>query len=211
LFWKAPPLQRGEIEARLLARQTDDAIAVQCGLSAAAVGAYHDLFFNVRHALDADIYVYSIAIGRKAFSGLTESDVDIILKMLGYAHGPLMVDAALRYFRNPPALPPRLDGLDAAALAESRLLLQVRVLILTMVAPAQAFVGRKLPPISEPIANGTESSDAEESVGLSVAAFLRDQMPALLPAGPPATLPLDRPRRHDVPQWLSTSLARLCG
>lgn len=50
----AEPLKKAEVEARLLARQEDETIAARCGLSAAAVGAYHDLFFAVRDVLDAE-------------------------------------------------------------------------------------------------------------------------------------------------------------
>jgi hypothetical protein len=64
-YRQAEQLKEAEVEARLLARQSDDGIAAQCGLSAAAVGAYHDLFFCVRDYLDAEIYIYSIAIGPK--------------------------------------------------------------------------------------------------------------------------------------------------
>lgn len=188
---QAKPLERAEVEARLLARQTDDAIAAQCGLSAAAIAAFHTLFFNVRDSLDAEIYVYTNVIGPKVFAGLTENDVDIFLKMLGFAHGPLMVDAALRCFRNPPVLPPRLDGLDAAALAELRLMLMIRKLFLTMVVPARAFVGKKSSHTPTSAADGSASPSLEDSPDLSAAAFLREQVNALMPAGSPAVLPFD--------------------
>jgi hypothetical protein len=195
----------------LLARQTDDAIAALCGLSAAAVGAYHDLFFAVCDVLDSDIYIYSVAIGPKSFSGLTENDEALFLKMLGYAHGPLMLDAALRCFRNPPAMPPRLDGLDAAALAELRLMLVIRKLFLTMVAPDQAFIGKKLPHIAASAADENVSVGLEEPPDLSVATFLREQVLALMPAGPPAVLPFDRSALQNTPEQLASTLEALCG
>lgn len=211
LFRKAPALRRAEIEARLLARQADDAIAARCGLSAAAVGAYHDLFFNVRDALDAGIYIYSIAIGPKAFAGLTENDVDILLKMLGYAHGPLMVDAALRYFRNPPTLPPRLESLDAVALDELRLMLLLRKLILTIVTPAHSFIGKKMPPIPASAADGRASPGLEEPADCSVADFLREQVNALMPAGPPAVLPFNRSALQKTPDQVEANPVAFCG
>ncbi len=207
----AEPLKKAEVEARLLARQSDDAIAARCGLSAAAVGAYHDLFFAVRDVLDSDIYIYSVAIGPKAFAGLAENDKDLFLKVLGYAHGPLMVDAALRCFRNPPVVPPRLDGLDTAALNELRLMLLIQKLFLTMVAPARAFVGKKLPHSPASAADGSASPSFEESPGLSAAAFLREQVNALMPAGSPAVLPFDRSALQDTPEQLAGNLAALCG
>lgn len=204
-------MQRAEVEARLLARQDDEDIAARCGLTAAAVRAYHDLFFQVRDVLGAEFYIHNVVLGPQVDAGLSEDDTDILLKLLGYAHGPLMVDLVLRYFRSPPVFPLSLEGLDTTALADLRLLLQLRVLILTLVTPSRTFAGRKLAPISQPTADNTKSFDGEVSAELSVAAFLREQMCALAPAGPPATLPLGRSMLHAVPEWLSTSLARLCG
>jgi len=211
LFRKATPLDRAEVEARLLARESDEDIAKKCGLSAATVGAYHDLFFDVRDSLDAEIYIYTNIIGPKAFARLTENDVDIFLRMLGYAQGPLMLDAALRYFRTPPALPPRLDGLDAAALAELRLMLMIRKIFLTMVVPAQAFVGKKSPPLPASAADENASSGLEELPDLSVAAFLREQVRALMPESLPSVLPFDRSATVNPPEQLTPSLAALCG
>jgi hypothetical protein len=209
-YRKAEPLKKAAIEARLLARQTDAAIADQCGLSAAAVGTYHDLFFNVRDYLHAEIYIYGVAIGLKTFSGLNENDVDILLKKFGYAHGRLMVDAALRYFRDPPPLTPCLDGLDATALDELRDMLLLRQLILTIVARSRAFTGKK-PRIPSSALSGNASPGHEESPYRSVADFLREQVLALMPAGPPTVLPFARSVPPDMPEPLADSLAPLCG
>jgi hypothetical protein len=211
---QAEPLRKAEVEARFLARQTDDDIATKCGLSATAVGAYHDLFYSVRDCLHADIHIYIVAIGSKAFYGLTENDVDIFLKILGYANGPIMLDAALRYFRNPPVLPLRLDGLDIAALEELHLMLLMRKLILTMVAPAHsiaAFVEKKLLRIPASAADGVASPGLEGLPDLSVSAFIREQVRALMPAEPPAVLPFDRSALQDTPDPVEARLTALCG
>jgi hypothetical protein len=208
---QAEPLKKAEVEARLLARQTDDDIAARCGLAAAAVGAYHALFYDVRDCLDAEIHIYTVVIGHKAFAGLTGNDVDVLLKMLGYAHGPLMVDAALRCFRNPPVLPLRLDGLDAAALDELHLMLLIRKLFLTMVAQTHAVAGKKLPHALVSAADGIVSPGLEQPADRSVADFLREQVLALMPAGPPAVLPFDRSVMHNTPEQLDASLGALCG
>jgi hypothetical protein len=188
LYSREASLRRAEVEARLLARQSDEDVAAQCSLSAAAVRAYHDLFFQVRDALGAEYYIYHVVIGPKVHAGLGEDDTDILLKLLGYAHGPLMVDLALRYFRTPPALPARLDDLDAAASADVHLLLQLRQLIRTMVAPARARVGRKQRLRSEPTADRSVLCGDNEAADQSVATLFREQVRALTQAGLPSVL-----------------------
>src|SRR5262245_47093663 len=46
-------LQRATLEARLLAGEGDDLIAAKCGMTTAAVQAFHDTFFAVRPSLHA--------------------------------------------------------------------------------------------------------------------------------------------------------------
>lgn len=211
-FRRAALLQRAEVEARLLARQGDEDIATRCGLTAAAVGAYHDLFFRIRDRLNAECYIYNVVIGPKAHAGLTEDDVNVILKLLGYAHGPLMVDLALRYFRNPPALPPRLNGLDAAALANLHLLLQVRLLILTMVTPAHALAAKKQWLIAEPTIERDVSSGHNGSADQSVAAFLREQVRKVTQEGGlPSVLRFDRSGVQESAEKRDDWVTALCG
>jgi hypothetical protein len=76
-------LTRGALEGRLLAGLTDDEVAAACGLPAAAVAAYHALFFDVRGGLNAPNWVALHATGSKVFDGLTEADTDVVLKRAG--------------------------------------------------------------------------------------------------------------------------------
>ncbi len=225
-FVRAAPLQRAELEARLLAGQTDEAIAASCGLAATAVAAYHALFFDVRDALDADGFVYGVIMGPEVDARVTEDDEEVLLKLLGYAHGPAMIDAALRYFRDPPVLPVCLDGMDGPALAELRQRLRVRVLIQTLVTPACDYARLELssvtaarPPAPEgdeqaaldPTADGPAPPADPASADQPATAFLRQQMQALTPAGPPAVLPLDRAALHEAQETAEADRPARCG
>lgn len=225
-FVRATPRQRAELEARLLAGQSDEQIAPRCGLPAAAVSAYHDLFFDVRDDLEADGYIYGLIVGLEVDAKLSEQDEGVLLKLLGYAHGPAMIDAALRYFRDPPVLPVCLDGMDGPALAELRQRLRVRVLIQTLVTPACDYARLELssvtaaqPPAPEgdeqaaldPTADGSAPPADQTSADQPATAFLRQQMIALTPAGPPAVLPLDRAALHEAQETAEADRPARCG
>jgi hypothetical protein len=143
-FRKAAPLQRAEIEARLLARESDETIARKCHLTPAVVSAYHDLFFAVRPHLHADIYIVSEAIGRKAFGQLSSDDHAILLKLVGFFMGGLMVDKMLDYFAHPPAFPVDLTQVDDQALEKLHSKLQMHSLLLSMTMPTNASTAARL-------------------------------------------------------------------
>jgi len=109
----SPPLLRWGAEARLLAREPLDAIARKCGLLPGTVEAYTKLFFDVLGRLDADTWVYCQVIGSKAFHGMTEQDLGIWWKLVGYGLGPVALDILLHCA---PGLPPpeTLAGIDEA-------------------------------------------------------------------------------------------------
>ena len=67
---------RREVEARLLAGQDDRTIADRCGLTPEAVGAFADLFFDVRPRLSARSYILHVAIGRIEEGRPVELDAD---------------------------------------------------------------------------------------------------------------------------------------
>jgi hypothetical protein len=109
-----PPLLRWAIEARLLAGEPFDAIARKCGLLPGAVEAYERLFFAVIEMLSADTWIMCQAVGSKAFYGMTENDLDVWWKLLGYCFGPLMLDKVIDQSAGLPW--PAEDGQLAAAL-----------------------------------------------------------------------------------------------
>jgi hypothetical protein len=136
------------VEARLLAGEVFDQIAVKCHSAPEVVEAYHAAFFQVRDRLATD-YIANVVIGPKRRSGLTGGDIDVLLKIFGYGGGPLVLDAAVRFFRRPLLLPLQFDTLDAAALAELRSQLLIRASILALTIPADARNLRKLAALQE--------------------------------------------------------------
>ncbi len=83
------------VEARLLARQSDEEIAQAVGLEAGVVEWFEKLFLHVRDRLESTSWLVLGAIGKKALTGLTKDDKGVILKMLGLFGGPLVVDVAI--------------------------------------------------------------------------------------------------------------------
>jgi hypothetical protein len=109
-----PPHLRWAVEARLLAGEPFDAIARKCGLLPEAVEAYERLFFAVIEMLSADTWIMCQAVGGKAFYGMTENDLDVWWKLLGYCFGPPMLDKVIHHSLGQPR--PAEDGQLAAAL-----------------------------------------------------------------------------------------------
>jgi hypothetical protein len=135
LFTSGYRLTRGGLEGRLLAGLTDDEVAATCGLTAAAVGAYHALFFDLRGGLSAPNWVALHAIGSKVFDGLTEADADVILRRAGFLCGAGMVDLLLRYYRDGCRVPARLEDLTREELTDLRDRLQARAVVLGWALP----------------------------------------------------------------------------
>jgi hypothetical protein len=103
-----PPLLRWAVEARILARESFADIARKCALVPEAVEAYEALFFTVRDRLDAETWIWCRVVGAKGYYGLTEHDLDVLWKMIGYGFGPLMLDAHLHLVPGLPLPPPRI-------------------------------------------------------------------------------------------------------
>jgi hypothetical protein len=137
-------LDRGNLEGRLLAGQPFAAVAAACGLTEAAVEAYHALFLDVAGRLDADVYILDEAIGEKAWYGLQEDDIDLFLKLYGYLKGPLMLEALLRYYTSGWKVPERLDGLTRGQLEDLALMLRIRTIVLARVLPFERLGGMLL-------------------------------------------------------------------
>jgi hypothetical protein len=132
------PPKRWELEARLLGGDADVTVAARCGLSAAAVAAYHATFYEVRPHLLADTYVTTVLIGLKAYGGLTLADHEQLLKLFGYGLGGSGVDAVLDFFADPPTLPASLNSLDLPELKQLRDRLRIKIAVLLLTTPATA-------------------------------------------------------------------------
>jgi hypothetical protein len=167
-FTSAEPIRRAELEARLLADEDDATIAAKCGLSPVAVAAYHDLFFTVRHCLDAVFYIVGVVLGPRVHTDLTPDDHERWLKVFGYGFGGIGVDHLLEYFANPPVVPDSLEQLDLPALRQLRTGLAIKQLILETTTPAAASLMSRLrlaePPIPARAADRGQPAEEAASV-----------------------------------------------
>jgi hypothetical protein len=214
LYTSDPPMQRWEVEARLLGGGDDDAIAARCGLSAAGVRAFHDLFYEVRPRLQAGMYVINVLIGEKVHYGLKPDDHEQLLKLFGYGG---LLNSYLDYYYNPPVLPASLATLDLPALERLRSRLRTHLLVLTLTTPAADAHPTIWLRVSEQFAASRRGSGSGEAAqgpphpALDVAALLATWAPASgAAAGPdkgdapgfPDLLPL-------VPQQVASAVPAL--
>jgi hypothetical protein len=108
-MFTADGLNRWELEARLLAGQTDAEISARCGLPADAVAIYETIFFHVRPCTASD-YLIKHAVGRGVWCGFDNEEVRQFWAYCGLAGGPVVVDLVVDAFRcahvagQPPAL-----------------------------------------------------------------------------------------------------------
>jgi hypothetical protein len=91
------PRRRWELEARILARQTDEEIGSKLGVPAPVVAAYEGLFFSVRVKFAATDWIMANVIGPRAYEGTTEDDVELIWKLWGFWGGPMVLDALIAH------------------------------------------------------------------------------------------------------------------
>jgi hypothetical protein len=134
-FTTEPPLRRAELEARLLAGESDEDVAHKLGLSPAGVAAFHAVFFDVRSHLAAHVYIQGVVLGGKALGNLPADDPGLILKALGYDMGGPGVDGYLDFLRDPPVVPTSLDQMDLPALKKLRDKTAFKVALLATVTP----------------------------------------------------------------------------
>jgi hypothetical protein len=79
---------RWEVEARLLAGQTDNEIALSTGLPPAVVAAFERFFFDVRDRLAAGDYILFGVIGYDVVGGFREGDLRTLWAYFAYSAGP---------------------------------------------------------------------------------------------------------------------------
>src|SRR5262249_20919453 len=138
LFTTDKPLRRAELEARLLAGETDDIIAVKCGMTRAGVRWYHDVFYEVRPHLNVSSYIATVVLAGKPYKGIARDDQEAILKSLGYELGGEMIDDVLDYLRDPPVVPVSLNGVPLPELRRLCDKLRTKALTLVKTTPASA-------------------------------------------------------------------------
>ncbi len=89
---------RSEIEARLLANESNETLADRCGCTAGTVECFEKLFFNVREKLKNTTYILHQALGPAIYKGLHEREHDLLWKLYGYFCGSYVIDALTTTF-----------------------------------------------------------------------------------------------------------------
>jgi hypothetical protein len=130
-IYTAADFRRWEIEARLLAGQAFHEIASQCDSEPLVIETFHAIFFHVQPFLQMSVYINNNIIGEKLYCGLTEADVDVILKIFAFEGGLALLERAIKYYRQPPVIPDRLDQLEEGELRELYQGLLIRAQILS--------------------------------------------------------------------------------
>ena len=134
-------LTRATVEGLLLARQSVDQVAAECGLTLAAVTADAALFFDVLDKLDAVEYILLNALGGNIWDGsLTEADGDVFVRLLGYQGGPILLRWAVAYFRGGWSVPECLEEASPAQLLDLVGVLMTRAIVLVHVLPYRQCV-----------------------------------------------------------------------
>ncbi len=87
--------QTWELQARLLAGQTNAEIAAQCKLSEETVHMYDRLFFDVRAHRDAWAWICSQVFGGRLRRGFGGDEMGRIWQALAYSGGPIILDAVI--------------------------------------------------------------------------------------------------------------------
>jgi hypothetical protein len=92
------PLIRWAVEARILARQSDDEIAGRAGCQPEYVEAFESLFFNVRDRLDNRDFIFDTVIKPPGAHCSPRRHCDWVWKALAYVGGPHVLDAVMSGF-----------------------------------------------------------------------------------------------------------------
>jgi len=92
-------LQRAELEARILAGQTDDEIAEYCDLPAEVITVYEELFFFVRRYYRATDWLLTNTVGRSHWYGFQNHQLRQLWAWLAMAGGPIILDYLVVAYR----------------------------------------------------------------------------------------------------------------
>jgi hypothetical protein len=126
-----------EIQARILAGQSDEAIGTLCGVPAEVIDWYEALFFQVRENLHAHDWVHLRAIGTRVGSVAKYPDLATLWRGMAYTGGELVLDLFIAVTLGRPLPdwvrePPR----DDQERYEERLRLEFEVLVELQMLPA---------------------------------------------------------------------------
>jgi hypothetical protein len=91
-------VRRWQLEARILAGQTDAEIANRLGLAADTIAWYERLYFSVRDSLHAGDYVANQVIGTGIHAGFVDDEVGPFWMAIGYFGGPVVLESFIDSF-----------------------------------------------------------------------------------------------------------------
>ena len=97
-IYEADGLERAEIEARILAGQSDAEIGKQCVQPPQLVAVYHDLFLWVRPYLRTD-WVISKTVGPGRHVGFADHELRQVWARYALSGGPLVIEEVIDSFR----------------------------------------------------------------------------------------------------------------
>lgn len=151
LWIDAGSMRTVELQARILAGQTDQEVASHLAISTEAIRWYVSLFYDVREWLKTPIKLIPAAIGEQVFAGITPSDTATIIKFVGYRFGPTVLESVLHLYCVGLSIPERLDSVSDAELGHLYALVEAKALVevLTMspttslLAAARTLDGRQ--------------------------------------------------------------------
>lgn len=90
---------RYEIEARILAEESFEAIAWKVYAPEGVIEIYEKVFFNVLDRIQSESYIHNQVIGNDVVQrGLSDKDYDKVWKLYGYRRGPGAVDELVTTF-----------------------------------------------------------------------------------------------------------------
>ena len=92
---------RAQIEARILARQTDEQIAEALGTQTEVISQYASWFFDVRSRLGNPDYIMHYVIGEQVHQQLLGTDYGVLWRLYGYFLGPHVLQALVTKFHSP--------------------------------------------------------------------------------------------------------------
>lgn len=148
---------RWELEARLLAGQSDREIASRTGLSRGLVALFHDVFCTCRDRLRASDCVLFMFIGRGPIDGFAPGDLGGVWKWTGYFGGPHALDGVIAATSKRPR---RHAFAEATLESARRFVLAAQIPATVRLSSAAALVGM----VGE---NEQQAAPAEATVGTS--------------------------------------------
>jgi hypothetical protein len=135
LHKSADAFARWVVEARLLAGESFAEIAARTALTAEAVAAYQNLFFDVVDGLAARYWVVNRVIRYPHATEAAEDDVGTLLKLFAFRGGVVVLESLVGYFREPEPVPADVALVPADRRQRVALHLRIRAALVALCAP----------------------------------------------------------------------------